>query len=84
MLVCSVFGACYLIYQAYRTMKDNPIIESPALGKAPTWEVPFPAVTVCALNNFNMDLLVMNRTKWPDYVDNLLPTNMYNVASSSF
>lgn len=80
MLLSSVFGACYLIYQAYRTMKENPIIESPALARTPTWEVPFPAVTICADSDFNLD--AMNITEWPDYADNLLPTNMYNVDSS--
>ena len=75
MLVCSVIGASYSIYQAYRTMKDNPIIQSPSFGRTPRWEIPFPAVTVCPVSTIVSPNFKVNMTYWPDSIKKLLSDN---------
>ncbi|KAG4078352.1 hypothetical protein HA402_013062 [Bradysia odoriphaga] len=83
MLVCSIFGASFLIYEAYRTMKENPIIESPALRKAQLWDVPFPAVTICPEIQNKLTPFALNRTNWPEFAQKMLPENMSELPESS-
>ncbi|XP_037043764.1 pickpocket protein 28-like [Bradysia coprophila] len=82
MLICSTFGACYLIYQAYRTMNENPIIESPALNKAPLWYVPFPAFTICPTIKKELTTFALNKTNWPDFAQKFLPKNLFDLSYS--
>ena len=76
MLACSIFGASYLIYQAYKTMEENPIIESPSLTRTPMWEVPFPAVTFCPFVEHGLTSFAFDKTNWPEFAYDLLPDNL--------
>lgn len=76
MLICSVLGAIYLIYQAYKTMNENPIIQSPALNPVPVWDAPFPAITICPQVDDEFTSFAMNKTNWPEFAQNMVPDNL--------
>lgn len=76
MLIFSIFGAIYLIYQAYKTMTENPIIESPALSSVPVWDAPFPAITFCPQVDDEFTEFGSNETNWPEYAQSSVPENL--------
>ncbi|XP_037039198.1 pickpocket protein 28-like [Bradysia coprophila] len=82
MLVFSIFGAIYLIYQAYKTMHENPIIESPALNPVPVWDAPFPAVTFCPQVSDEFTPFGLNETNWPEYAQGFVPENLTELSES--
>lgn len=82
MLIFSIFGAIYLIYQAYKTMTENPIIESPALSPVPVWDAPFPAVTFCPQVSDEFTEFGLNETNWPEYAQSSVPENLTDMANS--
>lgn len=76
MLVCSVVGAIFLIYQAYRTMVDDPIIQSPSLSPVPVWDAPFPAMTICPQVSDEFTEFALDKSNWPEFAQSLVPDNL--------